>query len=556
MDNTRSTFVILQLARLGDIVQTYQSALDFKNQHPEVRLVLVARKSFAEPLFFLLKNVFDQIIQIDPSQLVSEGVENLEQLMLRSEELLARINQEECDVLINFSFCRTSNYLASCIRTKHRLGTFIDKNNLVTVHDQWSQVVHTMTQRGPYCPYNLVDLFKNTLGIKPHITNPPPQTKKKENILAMHPFTSHEKKHWDIKKWVEVIYSFLKNNPTYKVYLFGSKTDVDNMKLLREEPILQKFSKRIYSLVGKLTLEESFNKLADCKFFIGHDSLIGHLAKVAQLPTLTISLGTVREIETVPYGENSYVVSPKTNCFPCFPDTKCDFFKCHSDISHQAISGLINSFVNNGELSYQAIKDHISPFHLSSFNVFKGDFTNAGWMYLKDITENELRVRDIFKVFLRVSFSYKLEEVEENFPVPNLSASAYGRLKELKNGIKQLYELCEFGKKYSHYILQELVKENPSIEAIKDHSSKIEEIDNLMDLVRKTYGELAPVIDYYKVTKSNLIGSSLVEITESSYLVYNDNASVCSLLFELIDSTLSKSKHGHNQLTKEPKKDV
>ncbi len=538
MDKT-SRFTILQLTRMGDLVQTYQACLDFKEQYPDVHLTLVAREKFATPLMFLLENVFDNIIKITDNMFSSTG--DIESCVEETKKLVNVITKEEIDVLINFSFCETSNYLSSCLKSKNRLGTYINPYNEVTVQDQWSQVVHAMTQRGPYSPYALVDIYKNVLGITPTITNLP-NSDLSQKILAVHPFASHEKKQWKSQKWTEIIYSFLKDHPEYKVRVFGAQNEVEKSNKITNEPILKKFSDRIVSFTGKLSVQETYKKIQECSHFIGHDSLLGHLAKVASLPTLTIALGTVREIETIPYGENSFVLSPKTNCFPCFPDTSCNYFQCHADLSYQAVISALNQFVSSDHITTKNISCSTSQFHLNSVNIYKSEFSNTNWLYLKELSGNQMNLRDVVKTFIRVALSYKFEEKEEQFPIPKLSESQIQKLHQLSDTTKQLYELCEFGKKYSRYILTELASQAPRVEFIKEHSNKIHEIDKLMDLIRKTQPDLASIIEYYKVTKANLAGDSLVEITESSYLVYNDNASVCSILFDLISSTVNNQK--------------
>ena len=44
----KKTIAIMQLTRFGDVIQTFQAAKELKKQHPDVRLVLIARKKFAE----------------------------------------------------------------------------------------------------------------------------------------------------------------------------------------------------------------------------------------------------------------------------------------------------------------------------------------------------------------------------------------------------------------------------------------------------------------------------------------------------------------------------
>jgi len=536
---------------MGDLVQIYQACLEFKKQYPDVLLKLIARERFTKSLNFLLSELFDEITHV-PSHYQENS--SFEESVKKTTDFISTINEDEIDVLINFSFCETSNYLSSVINSKHKLGTRINEHNEVVIHDQWSQVIHALVQRGPYCPFNLVDLFKNILGLKPTASSLEVAKHKGEKTLAVHPFASHSKKKWKEHKWTEVIYNFLKSNPSFKVSLYGAKDEVSSSKKIIDHVILSNYKERIINNVGQLNLEETYKSLSSCHSFLGHDSLLGHLSKVAGLPSLTIALGTVREIETIPYGNNSYVVSPRTQCYPCFPDAKCDDYKCHADIPYQVVCTSIDLLVKEGTLHQNLVKKNISPFHLNSTSISKSEISSHGWLYLENISGHSATVRDIMRTLYRMCFSYQFENYEESFPNPEIGPQSLLQLENIQDGIKQLYELSEFGKKYSKYILSELTKDSPSIEAIQTYSNKIDDIDKLSELIKKTHKELTPLIEYYMVTKSNLAGDGLVQITESSYLVYSDQANSCSIIHELINS-ISNSKKSAAEQRRNPRND-
>ena len=54
-------FCIVQLTRIGDILQTIQAAEEFKTAYPDIKLVFVGRKTFSEPIRFLLEKTFNKI---------------------------------------------------------------------------------------------------------------------------------------------------------------------------------------------------------------------------------------------------------------------------------------------------------------------------------------------------------------------------------------------------------------------------------------------------------------------------------------------------------------
>jgi hypothetical protein len=418
-----------------------------------------------------------------------------------------------------------------------------------------------MVMNGPYCPFSLVDIYKNILGCRTDVTKDLPpslspierdSTENTARVLAIHPFASSAKKKWKSSKWSEVIYKTLKDNPELNIHLFGAKSEENESKEILNTSTLKKYSSRINNHVGKLSISETYTKLGQCTHFIGHDSLLGHLAKLHQLPTLTISLGTVRPIETTPYGLNSFVLSPRTKCFPCFPTTDCSFFQCHADISYQAVGEVLNSFLKDGPNITEICKN-VSPFHLDSLDIYEFAPTAQGWFILDKQGDGAPIFREVVKDIFRTALSYKLEEVEENIQLAPLGLDHINRLRQISAGIEQYFELCEFGKRYSRFILTEVGKDQPSIPDIQEFGNKIDDIDRLQDLLKKTYPELTCIIDFYKVVKSNLQGDNVVEISESSYIVYNDNGILCSIIFDLIQGIINKHdiKSGKKAATKE-----
>ena len=544
------TFAIIQLTRLGDLVQTYQAASSLKESHPEVRLKLIARKSFASSLNFLLSKVFDEIITIDIEHLLAS---NLDDYTKNINEWLDQERLKNIDVLINLSFCESSNYLASILEAKHKLGTRIDKNNRVIVKDQWSQIVYSMVMSGPYCPFNLVDIYKNILGVPPKLQEQPIIDTSKSIKLAIHPFASDSKKRWKPSKWTEVIYKFLKDNESAEVHLYGAKNEAKEAEIISASTILKKYSNRLFNHVGKFNLEKTFESLGECTHFTGHDSLLGHLAKVQQLPTLTLSLGTVRALETTPYGPHSYVLTPRSKCYPCFPDTPCSFYQCHADLSYQASASILNMFTKEVHVNAAEISKDISSFHLDSLDIQEFGQSKTGWFTLAKIGDDAPLFRDYIRDIYRIALAFKLEEVEEQLSFPNLSREHLQKLEHLQQGVQQYYELCEFGKKYSRYILVEVSQKEPDLNLIKAHAEKIDEVDRLQELLKQTYSELTPLIDFYKVMKFNLEGENIVELSESSYVVYNDNSNLCSVLYELFDQTINhlQKKFGVKAMTKD-----
>ena len=246
-------------------------------------------------------------------------------------------------------------------------------------------------------------------------------------------------------------------------------------------------------------------------------------------------------------------MSPRSKCFPCFPSTDCNFYQCHADLSYQATSEVLNQFVATNEINAETLYKNVSPFHLDSVDIYEFGQSKSGLFALDKIGKDAPLFREFIKDIFRVGIAFKFEEIEENLSFPNLQREDLAKITHLKQGIQQYYELCDFGKKYSHYILTEVSQAEPDIAKIKEFAAKIDDIDRLQDLLKKTYPQLTSVIDFYKVMKFNLNGENLVEISESSYLVYNDNMIFCSVIYELFEQTINhlQKKFGIKAMTKD-----
>jgi ADP-heptose:LPS heptosyltransferase len=538
------TLGIVQLTRFGDLIQTAQAIEELKKNNPEYRIVLIARSQFAKPLDFVLKKVFDKIYYLETKKIfMNSEISGVSTSISSLNSFLSEINAETIEVLINLSFSKSSSYLSSLIKSVHKIGPFFDLENKMQINDKWSQILYATVMRGALNPYTLIDLFKNIIGIKSNdLKNTNTPTTSRNNTIIIHPFASQERKAWKAEKWVEVIYRTLRDNEQCTLKIVGAKNEVLKSHLITENPLLKSFGGRIQNLTGKTTLAELSDELKKAKLFVGHDSMVGHLAALNKTITLTVSLGSVRPHETTPYHENAYNLAPRTKCFPCFPTDSCSFNQCHHDIPYQVVSSAIKQLFDKGEINCEWAKSSISSFHTSSVNFYRTQF-NKGQLSLDSLIETHVDSPDIFRSLYKVAWSFVINDFEENLPFPKLNPTTHRELLDALTGLQHLFELSEFGKKYSHYILEEISSQTPSIAKIKDYSKKIDEIDHLQSLVLKTSPNLAPVVDYFVIRKANLFGDSIVKLTESSYYSYMECSSLCSILFELIENTISEHKN-------------
>lgn len=531
MNNYKGCIGIVQITRFGDLLQTARACEQFKRQNPNYKLVLICRSKFGRPLEFLLNNFFDEIIYIDLKEIIT-SLESLSPNLDNLASKIESINKQNFDILINFSWSLSSQHLCKSIVAKNYLGLRSNQNLSPIIADMWSTLVYSSVMRGKLNPFNLVDIYMGMMGVKrTQLTHPKP-IEGQDLKLVIHPFASQTEKTWKIQKWAEVILQLLKNKENLKIHIVGSANDVESCHKLETMKILQPYLGRLKFDVGNNNMEELSALLQDATLFVGSDSMVGHLAAFHGVRCLTLSKGNVRPHETTPYGLENFNIEliNKTN-----------------DFSYQLVYSCIRQLLETGNIEPQVIKREASPLSLNNTNIYKTSFSKEGYLDLNDIT-NKANLHNTFRTIYKILWSFYIENIEDNYPPPNLLSKHINNLKNYIPAMEQLFELVEFGKKYSLFIYEELHKDSPNMNEIKAYSEKLSEIDNLQIFIRNNYPLLGPIIDFFTVKKANLPGASIDEIAGHSVLTYEDYSNLVSALYEIVEHIIEHNQPGFKEL--------
>lgn len=543
LDVAEKTIAVLQLTRMGDILQTLHVFQELKEQRPEIKLIFIGRELFTKPIHFLVSQVFDKIVMIDPFSFGNKSSPTLQTLLDGQKAFIDSVSANNIDVLINLSFSKSSAHLARLIRAEHKLGLVTQDDGQDIATDKWSQYCHATVQTGPLNGFSLVDLYRLITGaeMKPPLESISAKIKESKKIV-IHPFSSHRKKNWRPEKWVEIIYQTLKTHSTHEIHIVGAKNDLLDAQKICSNPLLKNQAHRVFNHTGLKNIEFVWNLICESDLFVGHDSMVGHLASLARTQSLTLSLGTVRPFETTPFGVNNYAIAPRTKCFPCYPTDSCELLQCHADISYQLVNGCIDQLIYNGAIEFELLKKKINSFHLASAEIYQSFATEANLLGLRNINKDSTpNLKHLYQGIGRLVWLYMLEEKEEALSYFSLNETTLKDINQQKVGLESLFQLCEFGKKYCLYILEEIASDTVSIAKLKEYSNKIDEIDKLTNSLLASYPTIRPIVTFLSLQKATLAGDNLVQMSESAFITY-DRGSVASQLFlDLLGSNIEQS---------------
>lgn len=537
MSTKEAHFGVIQLTRIGDLVQTLQAARQFKAEHGNVKLSLIARRRFATGIHFLLETVFDNIYLFETSDFF--GDKSLASAKDKTHEFISQITSEKFDVLLNFSFCKSSSYLTSLIPAKHKLGIQRNKKTEVVIEDKWSQFVYSNVMTDSNAPFSLVDIYRYMLGCKQNLVlDPDPNFDNRDNNIVLHPFASHKKKRWGTNKWNELIYKLVRENPEHKIHIVGADQDIEDANRIINSPALANYKDKIISHVGVGSIADTYQLLMNSKLFIGHDSMVAHLAAETLTPTIVLSLGTVRPYETTPYQNNVINLAPKNSCYPCTIQTKCDFLPCHNSINHQIVAAIGSELLERKELQLSRLKSKLSPFHFETVHIYQAEYMDYG-LDLKEISHETTAVKDLFKEFYKVIWLYYLRGEEYNINIPQVSRDTAEKLNHYLSGTNYLYELYTFGMKYCNDIVNQAESTQPDINKIQERVNRIQEVDQLCIMTKQSYPLLSPIVDFFYVNKANSLGQNIVEISKNNLVNQYDASNLMSVIHDFVEKTIS-----------------
>ena len=189
------------------------------------------------------------------------------------------------------------NSILSRLVRKTKVLRFNSKNVKTHKVDDYCKLINLKTNKAPHIPssFSYQKSIKGLI-IKQNIKTP---------ILAVAPITNWKRKDWPLKNYMALIKSIFIDHKNYfsSVVLLGSKDEKYFCNQLKDSLN----TANVYNLAGSLEILEIFELLKLCKFFIGNDSGLTHLAAASKIKTLAL-FGPSRDEKYRPWGKNSYFI--------------------------------------------------------------------------------------------------------------------------------------------------------------------------------------------------------------------------------------------------------
>jgi ADP-heptose:LPS heptosyltransferase len=346
---TAGRALVLQMCRMGDLLQTGPMLRGIRREHPGFEVTLVTMDAFANvPLPAAL---YDRLVPF-PQAVLRGGLTGPDADWQAQLDRLLEFVRElggPFDVAINLTHSDLSSLLMSVVPARDRRGPVIKPDRKRAVPNEWLQYFWANARSRVLGCFNLVDLFTWTAGVKcdgagldMRVSDEADATMAAwleargladRPLIAIQLGASEEAKRWPAERFAAA--ADLLPAAAGDIVLVGTPS---------ERALADRFHaavrRNVYDAVGATTVEQLGALLRRCRLLLTNDTGTMHVATAVGTRVLDISTGPVFVHETGPYGPGHVVVEPVIDCFPCAAGAECHHYGCRDRLSPEAAAGL------------------------------------------------------------------------------------------------------------------------------------------------------------------------------------------------------------------------
>ena len=342
--------LVINLMRLGDLVQSSPVLRGLRNRYPGARITLAAQDLFRETAE-LLPGV-DRLLPFPTRQLAPllDGEGSWPEGYRVLARWLADNLDPRPDLVVNLTPTIMGAILSFLCGGGEVRGFALNGDRRFLTRPGWMNYLMVTSRARRTNAFNLVDIFAKGAGLQPdgrglEVQIPADARDQAGAFLAglplapgtslvgLLPGASQPQRCWPTEKFAEVGRKLLAGRPCH-FFILGSRS---------EAPLGEKLAGLLPA--GTTTLCAGGTSIAGLAALISRlDLLITndtgpmHLAAAVKTPVLAFFLAGARVRDTGPVGEGHLALEPRLDCHPCHYPDSCSLCKCHSAISPEAVT--------------------------------------------------------------------------------------------------------------------------------------------------------------------------------------------------------------------------
>lgn len=351
--------LVVQLCRLGDILQTTPMLRGLRRQHPGAEITLLVLDGFSSAP--VPTRLYDHLVAFPFDRAAASlGVngDGWRDALREIEPVVAQLSSVPFDLILNLTGSALANLLCAVIPSREVRGGLIAPDRSRVVRGPWMTYFwSSLLSRSMGC-VNLVDLFQwvagvgiDGLGLEIDVPESAERTMEAwlsargltgERLVALQLGASDERKRWPPERFAAM--ADLLPDDAGTIVFVGSAGE--RPLVARAQAVLKRSS---VSAAGETSVPELAALLSRCRLLVTNDTGTMHVASAVGTRIVDLSTGPVFVHETGPYGVGHVAVEPASACFPCAAGSVCHHLSCREDFTPADIAAVARFALGEGD---------------------------------------------------------------------------------------------------------------------------------------------------------------------------------------------------------------
>ncbi|MGE3276388.1 MAG: glycosyltransferase family 9 protein [Vicinamibacterales bacterium] len=352
--------LVLQMCRLGDILQTTPMLRGLRRRHPDAEITLVLHDVFRDVP--VPSHLYDRLVPF-PYGLVAATIsahrEDWKREVERLRTWVRDVAPEPVDLLLNLTHSDLAGFLSALIPHRELSGGLIAPDRTRVVNGTWMTYFWASQVARSLGAINLVDVHNYAAGVPSdgralEMAIPDRAHERiaewlsvrglgARPLVAVQLGASEERKRWPAEKVAEALNRL--PDATADVVLVGGG---DERHLAERATAV--LTRPVHVAMGETNITELGALLARASLLLTNDTGTMHVASAMGTRIVDLSTGNVFVHETAPYGEGHFVLEPRIECFPCTAGATCHHFRCREAFTPDDVAALVRHALGEGPL--------------------------------------------------------------------------------------------------------------------------------------------------------------------------------------------------------------
>lgn len=393
--------LILNMTRMGDLVQMGTLLARLQEEWPGVAIDLVVDRQFAA-VASLLTGLRD-IIAYDFHALIDDSraaVKNVAALYRDVASWAHPLVDRRYDRIINLTFNRPSALLSSYIGAPDIRGARSAWDGQSVIDNHWMAYFTDMHHFRAMNRFNLVDIYAlGGSGVGTFAPLAVTVTAAAQDWTQRYLSTASV----DTKEWIAVqagasdvmkawrpeyfgrTLAHVSTQWSGGIVLIGTPAEHNTIAQVVRAYREAGGQSPVLNAAGQTTLEQLVGLLAGCRLLLTNDTGPMHLAVGVRIPVIDLSVGHVDFRETGPYGSGHWVIQPELDCAPCGFDQVCAHQTCKDRLPVRMVADLVLHVLGKHPApqpapGYRIFQSVIDEDQLGSFRLIgQADSSDTEW---------------------------------------------------------------------------------------------------------------------------------------------------------------------------------